>query len=310
MNPIIAIVGPTATGKSALAVELAAALGGEIVNADSRQVYRYMDIGTAKPSASDREQVPHHLIDIINPDEDFTLATYQELALKAIGDIQRREKLAILVGGSGLYVRAVTGGLIIPKVAPDPELRRRLEDRAEREGFNSLYRELTSVDPAAAEKIDPRNVRRVIRALEVCLTAGVPFSQLKQSSPGIPAVTIGLTTARDDLYRRIDTRVDEMLTHGLVDEVQWLLDQGYSPDLPSMSGLGYKQIIGHLRGDTGLDETIQRIKFDTHRFARHQYAWFRPKDETIEWFDIREKPLEAILNLVRQLPEGIDSGNT
>lgn len=310
MNPIIAIVGPTATGKSALAVELAAALGGEIVNADSRQVYRYMDIGTAKPSVSDREQVPHHLIDIINPDEDFTLATYQELALKAIGDIQRREKLAILVGGSGLYVRAVTGGLIIPKVAPDPELRRRLEDRAEREGFNSLYRELTSVDPAAAEKIDPRNVRRVIRALEVCLTAGVPFSQLKQSSPGIPAVTIGLTTARDDLYRRIDTRVDEMLTHGLVDEVQWLLDQGYSPDLPSMSGLGYKQIIGHLRGDTGLDETIQRIKFDTHRFARHQYAWFRPKDETIEWFDIREKPLEAILNLVRQLPEGIDSGNT
>ena len=167
MNPIIAIVGPTATGKSALSIELAKALSGEIVSADSRQVYRYMDIGTAKPSREDQAAIPHHLIDIIKPDDDFTLATYQELAFKAITNIQRRGKLAFLVGGSGLYVRAVTGGFSIPKVAPDPELRRKLEDRAAHEGYKVLYDELHKLDPQAAERIDPRNLRRVIRALEV-----------------------------------------------------------------------------------------------------------------------------------------------
>ena len=298
MNRIIAIAGPTATGKSALAIQLSLALGGEIVSADSRQVYRYMDIGTAKPSLEGRAAIPHHLIDIIYPDENFTLATYQELAFQAIADIQRRGKLALLVGGSGLYVRAVTGGLSIPKVAPDPELRRRLEKRAEQEGYQVLYSELQKTDPIAAEKIDPRNVRRVIRALEVCLIAGVPFSQLKKSSPKVSTVTIGLTTAREDLYKRIDSRVDDMIERGLVDEVKWLIDRGYSPDLPAMSGLGYKQIVSYLKGETNLEETVQRIKFETHRFARHQYAWFRPKDEHIHWFDIREEPLESIRSLI------------
>jgi len=298
MNRIITIVGPTATGKSALAIQLALALGGEIVSADSRQVYKYMDIGTAKPSHEDRAAIPHHLIDIIDPDENFTLATYQELAFEAIADIQRRGKIALLVGGSGLYVRAVTGGLSIPKVAPDPELRRRLEKRAEQEGYQVLYSELLKADPIAAEKIDPRNVRRVIRALEVCITAGVPFSQLKKASPKVSAVTIGLTTAREDLYKRIDSRVDDMIERGLVDEVKWLIDRGYSPDLPAMSGLGYKQIVSYLKGETSLEETVQRIKFETHRFARHQYAWFRPKDEHIHWFDIREEPLESIRSLI------------
>jgi len=301
MNRIITIVGPTATGKSALAIRLALALGGEIVSADSRQVYKYMDIGTAKPSLEDQAAIPHHIIDIIYPDENFTLATYQELAFQAIADIQRRGKLAFLVGGSGLYVRAVTGGLSIPKVAPDPELRRRLEKRAEQEGYQVLYSELLKADPIAAEKIDPRNVRRVIRALEVCITAGVPFSQLKTSSPKVSTITIGLTTAREDLYKRIDSRVDDMIERGLVDEVKWLIDHGYSPDLPAMSGLGYKQIVSYLKGETSLEETVQRIKFETHRFARHQYAWFRPKDEHIHWFDIREEPLESIRNLISNL---------
>ena len=300
MNCIIAIVGPTATGKSALAIELALALGGEIVSADSRQVYRYMDIGTAKPSREDRARVPHYLIDIIDPDADFTLATYQELAFKAIGDIQRRGKIALLVGGSGLYVRAVIGGLSIPKVAPDPELRRKLEERVAQEGHIVLYAELQKVDPQAAEKIDSRNVRRVIRALEVCITAGVPFSQLKQSSPELPTLTIGLTTSREDLYKRIDSRVDDMIERGLVDEAKWLIERGYSPELPAMSGLGYKQIVAHLKGETALDKTIQRIKYETHRFARHQYAWFRPKDEHIHWFDIRNEPLESIRRLIAQ----------
>ena len=303
MNRIIAIAGPTATGKSALAIQLSLALGGEIVSADSRQVYRYMDIGTAKPSLEDRAAIPHHLIDIIYPDENFTLATYQELAFQAIADIQRRGKLALLVGGSGLYVRAVTGGLSIPKVAPDPELRRRLEKRAEQEGYQVLYSELQKTDPIAAEKIDPRNVRRVIRALEVCLTAGVPFSQLKKSSPKVSTVTIGLTTAREDLYKRIDSRVDDMIERGLVDEVKGLIERGYSPELPAMSGLGYKQIVVHLKGETSLEKAILRIKFETHRFARNQYAWFRPKDEHIHWFDIRNEPLELMKSLVLQSTE-------
>jgi tRNA dimethylallyltransferase len=307
MNRIIAIVGPTATGKSALAIQLALVLGSEIVSADSRQVYRYMDIGTAKPNREDRAKVPHHLIDIITPNEDFTLATYQELAFEAIADIQRRGKLALLVGGSGLYVRAVTGGLSIPKVAPDPELRRKLEERAAQEGYQVLYSELQKADPAAAEKIDPRNVRRVIRALEVCMTAGVPFSQLKQSSPEVPVLTIGLTTERADLYKRIDSRVDDMIERGLVDEVKWLLDRGYSPELPAMSGLGYKQIVAHLKREISLEETIQHIKYETHRFARHQYAWFRLKDERIHWFDISEEPLESIRDLITQSASDIDS---
>ena len=301
MNRLIAIVGPTATGKSAVAVELALALGGEIVSADSRQVYRYMDIGTAKPGTDDRAKVPHHIIDIINPDEDFTLATYQELAFNAIDDIQGRGKLPFLVGGSGLYVRAVTGGLSIPRVAPDPELRRSLEDRAAREGCQTLYNELRKDDPQAAGKIDPRNVRRVIRALEVCLTSGVPFSQLQQSSPRISTLMIGLTAAREDLYIRIDDRIDEMMKRGLVDEVKGLLDRGYSPELPAMSGLGYKQIAAYLKGEMNLDEAIQRIKFETHRFARSQYSWFRPKDENIRWFDIKDEPLESIRNFITQL---------
>ena len=303
MNRIIAIVGPTATGKSALAIQLALALGGEIVSADSRQVYKYMDIGTAKPSPEDRNEIPHHLIDIITPNEAFTLATYQELAFRAIADIQRRGKIALLVGGSGLYVRAITGGLSIPKVAPDPELRRKLEERAAQEGHIALYADLQKVDPAAAEKIDPRNVRRVIRALEVCITASVPFSQPKRSSPEVPVLTIGLTTAREDLYKRIDSRVDDMIERGLVDEVKWLLDRGYSPNLPAMSGLGYKQIVAHLKGETSLEETTQHIKYETHRFARHQYAWFRPKDEHIHWFDIRNELLEPILGLIAQLTD-------
>lgn len=307
MNRLIAIVGPTATGKSAVAVELALALGGEIVSADSRQVYRYMDIGTAKPGADDRAKVPHYLVDIINPYEDFTLATYQELAFNAIDDIRRRGRLPFLVGGSGLYVRAVTGGLSIPRVAPDPELRRGLEDRAAREGCQPLYDELSKADPQAAGKIDPRNVRRVIRALEVCLTAGVPFSQLQQSSPRISTLMIGLTAAREDLYIRIDDRVDEMMKRGLVDEVKGLLDRGYSPALPAMSGLGYKQIAAYLKGEMTLDEARQRIKFETHRFARSQYSWFRPKDKNIHWFDIKDEPLESIRSLISRFAGGRDS---
>lgn len=277
-------------GKSALAIKLAMAFDGEIVSADSRQVYRHLDIGTAKPSPAERAIVSHHLIDVVNPDEEFTLAHYQESAPRAIADIHRRRKQPFLVGGTGLYVRAVVEGLRLPQVAPNHELRGSLQDRAERDGAESLHRELAQVDPEAAARIDPRNLRRVIRALEVWHETGVPFSELGQADPPpYHTLTIGLTTSRADLYRRIDDRVDQQMAAGLVNEVERLRNIGYGWELPAMSALGYKQIGEHLRGEVDLPTAIHRIKMGIHRFARHQYAWFRPTDPRIHWFDVREE---------------------
>jgi len=299
MNPLVAIVGPTATGKSSLALELCQTLNGEIISADSRQVYRYMDIGTAKPTKEERALVPHHLIDVADPDDDFSLALYQSKALETIDDIQRRGKLAFLVGGSGLYVWALLEGWRIPEVPPNPTLRRELEARAKIEGGEKLYKELKETDPAAAERIDPRNVRRVIRALEVSLQ-GTPFSQLQVKHPFVDSVIIGLTTDRADLYRRIDDRVDSLIKRGLVAEVQSLVARGYGFDLPSMSGLGYKQIGLYLQGKIDLPAAIQQIKFDTHSFARHQYNWFRLKDKRINWFELGKGPNQTIRRFVEQ----------
>jgi len=288
MNRLLAIAGPTAVGKSRLALHLAEALEGEIVNADSRQVYRYMDIGTAKPSREEQALVSHHLIDIVNPDEDFSLAQYQQLAYRAIEDIQQRKKLSILVGGSGLYLWSVVDGWRIPGVAPDPGFRHNLEEKVAKTGKDELYRELARVDPVAAQRIDPRNVRRMIRALEVYREAKTPFSQLQlKTKPAFDTLIIGLTANRAELYNMIDFRVDEMVRRGLVDEVKGLLDRGYSFTLPAMSGIGYKQIGMHLRGELTLAAAVEKIKFETHRFARHQYSWFRLKDDRINWFDIQ-----------------------
>jgi len=299
MSPLVAIVGPTAIGKSSLALELCQALNCEIISADSRQVYRYMDVGTAKPTKEEQALVPHHLIDVVDPDEDFSLALYQSKALETINDIQRRKKTAFLVGGSGLYVWALLEGWRIPPVAPDPALRRGLEARAKIEGGEKLYNELKQTDPAAAERIDPRNVRRVIRALEVSLQ-GTPFSQLQMKHPFVDSIIIGLTTNRADLYRRIDDRVDNMINRGLVAEVESLVTRGYGFDLPSMSGLGYKQIGLYLQGKTDLHTAVQQIKFDTHGFARHQYNWFRLKDKRINWFEAGKDTNQAIHRFVRR----------
>ncbi len=299
MTSLVAIVGPTATGKSSLALGLCQALNGEIISADSRQVYRYMDIGTAKPTKGAQALVPHHLIDVVNPDEDFSLALYQSKALEAIEDIKKRRKAAFLVGGSGLYVWALLEGWRIPSVPPDSALRQKLESRARVEGVEKLYNELEEIDPAAAERIDPRNVRRVIRALEVSLQ-GTKFSQLQVKKPFIDSVVIGLTTDRDSLYQRIDTRVDNMIEKGLVEEVESLVAQGYGFELPSMSGLGYKQIGMYLQGKIDLPTAIQQIKFDTHSFARHQYNWFRPKDRRINWFELREGSNQNIHRFVQR----------
>jgi len=298
-SPLIVIVGPTAVGKTRLALCLAQEFDGEIISADSRQVYRGMDIGTAKPTPEERRRVPHHLIDVVAPNETFTLAQYQELAHDTIGDVLARGKPPFLVGGTGQYVTAVVEGWGIPRVPPNEQLRAALCRQAEIEGEEALHARLREVDPAAAERIDPRNVRRVVRALEVYLETGRPISELQRKKPPpYRILQIGLTLDRQELYRRIDERVDRMIEEGLVDEVRGLVEQGYSYDLPAMSGLGYQQIGLYLRGEVSLEEAIQFIKHHTHRFVRHQYNWFGLDDAAIRWFDVLGDPYGEIGELV------------
>jgi len=305
MNRLLAIVGPTGAGKSKLALRLAKVFDGEIVSADSRQVYRYMDIGTAKPSLEEQALVPHHLIDVASPDEDFSLAQYQQLAYRAIEDIHQRQKLALLVGGSGLYAWSVLEGWQIPAVAPDPGFRHRLEEKAAKVGKDELYQELARLDPVAAQRIDPRNLRRTIRALEVHQHAEVPISRLQgKKAPRFETLIIGLTADRVELYQRIDFRIDEMIKRGLVDEVKQLLNRGYDASLPAMSGIGYKQIGQFIKGELSLDTAIQQTKFETHRLVRHQYSWFRLKDDRIRWFDIqKEKEAKILASLSKFIKE-------
>lgn len=298
LAPLIAIVGPTAVGKTRFSLELAERFGGEIVSADSRQIYIFMDIGTAKPSASQRARVPHHLIDIVYPDEVFTLAQYQARAYQAIEDITRRGRVPFLVGGTGLYVRAVLEGFAIPSVPPDPKLRRQLERKAAEEGGAALHARLARLDPQAAAAIDSRNVRRVIRALEVHKATGIPISQLQtHSPPPYRILKIGLTIPRERLYELIDQRVEKMLAQGLVEEVRGFLARGYGPELPAMSGLGYRQIGLYLAGEMDLESAAEMIKRETRRFARQQYTWFSLDDANIHWFSGDDEPLEEMAAL-------------
>jgi tRNA dimethylallyltransferase len=288
MNHILGIVGPTGVGKSRLGIQLAQALNGEIVNADSRQVYRFLDIGTAKPTPQERAIVPHHVLDVVSPNENFSLAQYQQLAVRAVEDIQQRGKLPIVVGGSGQYVWSVLEGWGIPQVAPNPEFRQSLQERADMGEGDRLHEELRDVDPEAAERIDPHNVRRTIRALEVFNETETPFSQLqRKEAPSSNIFVIGLTADREELFRRIDLRVDRMIQEGLVDEVKRLVSRGFDFNLPALSSIGYRQIGHFLRGELTLPGAIQQIKFETHRFARQQYTWFRLEDSRIHWFDIQ-----------------------
>lgn len=296
---VVAIIGPTAIGKTALSMVLAKRFDGEVISADSRQIYRHMDIGTAKATPQERRAVPHHLIDILMPDQRMTLARYKREAAQAIEDVWRRGKLPLLVGGTGLYVHAVLEGWKIPEVPPNRPLRAKLRQRAERLGRETLHGELERVDPEAAEKIHPNNVRRVVRALEVYHETGTPISELQgKEPPGYHVLEIGLTMPREALYRRIDERVDRMIAQGLVGEVQWLMEQGYGLELSAMSGLGYRQIVRYLEGEIDLDEAIRRIKSQTRRFVRQQYTWFKLSDESIHWFDTAETDTEEIVQLV------------
>ena len=275
---LIVVLGPTASGKTKIAIKLAKDFNGEIISADSRQIYREMNVGTDKISPLETQGIPHYLIDIVNPDEEFTLAQYKELAIKTIREIQERKKLPFLVGGTGLYIQAITDNLEIPTVPPDAKLRSNLE----RIDQKKLVEMLKKLDPVGAKKIDLNNPRRIIRALEVCLKTGQPFSsQTRKGKRLFKIIEIGLNPPREKLYQKIDQRVDWMIENGLINEVKSLLKK-YPPNLPAFSGIGYQEIIQYLQGKITLEESIQQIKFHTHQYARRQITWFK-KDQKIKW---------------------------
>jgi tRNA dimethylallyltransferase len=283
---VLAIVGPTAAGKSRVAIEAAEQLGAEVVSIDSTMVYRGMDIGTDKPDASDLARVPHHLVDIVDPSHTMTVAEFQHTARAAIAGILERGRTPLLVGGSGLYFRAVVDPLEFP--GTEPVVRTRLEAEAEAEGAEALFGRLAALDPEAAARMEPANVRRTIRALEVIELTGRLFSSFRTGWDGQQSIydltVTGLTHPRAELDRRIDARVESQIERGLVDEVRRLVEQGFRASLTSVQALGYAQVLAHLDGEVTLEEAVAENKRRTRRYARRQLSWFRA-DRRVEWFE-------------------------
>ena len=304
--PLLVIVGPTAVGKTEMAIELAHRLRGEIISADSRQVYRYMDIGTAKPTLAEREGVPHHLLDIIYPDEEFSVADYQRLAQRAIKEIWEGKRLPILAGGTGFYVNAVIDNYNFSSTAVNWEFRRRMRRLGEERGGGYLIDKLNLVDPITAQRLHPNDLRRIIRALEVYEFTGCPLSQWEseqeKESPYYLCL-IGLNMERVLLYEKINRRVEEMVAKGLVDEVRDLLQKGYSPTLNSMQGLGYKEIIPYIKGEASLPEAVAILQRDTRRFAKRQLTWFR-RDKRISWFSVAKDKKKELLEDITGFAKG------
>lgn len=284
-NFLIATLGPTGVGKTTISLGLAERLKGEIVSADSRLVYRGMDIGTAKPTPAEQMRVRHHLIDVVEPANDWNLAKYQSGAGEAIENIHERGKIPFLVGGTGQYITAVLEGWTPPPKSQDVGFRTSLEQQAKETGYEILHRQLEDIDPVAAERIDARNIRRVIRALEIYHVTGLPPSQLRSKSPpDFDVLKIGLTLPRDQLYARIDARIEEMMEAGWLDEVETLLSLNIPQSAPSMSAIGYAQLAEYLRGEVGLDEALAETRRLTRQFVRRQANWFKPDDPSIHWF--------------------------
>lgn len=315
--PLVFLVGPTGVGKTALALDLAQALGTEILNADSRQVYRLLDIGTAKATPEEQARVPHHLIDLVWPDQGFSVADY----LGAFQDAWEKRfvasgKVPLIVGGTGLYVRAITRGLFKGPGA-DPALRRELKAFAQEHGLGALHLRLEKVDPEAAHRIHPHDLRRTIRALEVYLRTGTPISRLQQEETSIgfpvPSLIFGLTRNRRELYGRIDQRAEAMLERGLIEEAQGLLDRGYAESsgqraegsrlnqLPALEAFGYRDLIDYLRGRRPLEEALCSFQRDTKRYAKRQLTWFS-RERVLRWFDLSVvSHKEALSNMVEEI---------
>ncbi|MCF8011568.1 MAG: tRNA (adenosine(37)-N6)-dimethylallyltransferase MiaA [Clostridiales bacterium] len=288
-TPLLVIVGPTAAGKTAVAVEIALKIGGEIISADSMSVYKYMNIGTAKPVDCEKKNVRHHLIDVVYPDKEFSVALFKSLAENAIKEIQDRERLPIMAGGTGLFIHAVLYGFQFGEVGIDYKLRESLKNYACKYGNEALHNSLLKVDFQTAQKLHPNDQKRIIRALEIYEKTGKPMSSSIQrnNKPAYNAYTIGLYMSREKLYEKINKRVDNMLEEGLVQEVKNLLSRGYDSSMVSMQGLGYKEIISYLKGEVEYEEAICLLKRNTRRFAKRQLTWFR-RDERIKWFNIED----------------------
>lgn len=284
-RPLIVLVGPTAVGKTRFSIELAKKINGEIISADSRYFYREMDIGTAKPSDEEMQGIPHHLIDILNPDQQWSLAEFQHMTLQLISNIHDKGKVPILVGGSGQYIKCIVEGWEMPSQARDDKLRDVLEREVDIHGGQFLYSYLQKVDPAAASFIDARNIRRSLRAVEVILRTGYRFSdQRRVTNSPYSRKIIGLIRDRTELYKRIDERIYQMLENGFIQEVENLLKKGYSSDLPSLSAIGYRELCNYLSGKISIEEAILLMKRNTRQFVRKQSNWFREKDPNIKWF--------------------------
>lgn len=280
--PLIVVAGPTASGKTSLAIDIAKAVDGEIVSADSMQIYKYMDIGTAKATSEERAQCPHHLIDIVEPDCDFSVADYTRLAHKTIADITARNKVPVMCGGTGLYIDSVVNDVEFGELPNDYGLREELSELAKKEGSQKLIDILREFDPVSAERLHPNNLKRVIRAIEFYKTSGVPISEhqelTKQKESRYDALIFMIDRDREILYDRINRRVDIMLDEGLADEVKSLLNMGYDEKLNSMQGIGYKEMISHFKGETTLGEAVDLIKQNSRRYAKRQLTWFRRND--------------------------------
>ena len=287
MADMVVILGPTATGKTKLAIEIALAINGEIVNADSRQVYRFMDIGTAKPTQDECSRATHHLIDILNPDEMYSVGQFISDAHTTIKQIRERGAVPILAGGTGQYIWSLLEGWSVPVVPPNDAFRAQKEEQAARHGYQLLYDELQELDVERASQIDPRNVRRVIRALEIIHVGGIKPSEVTSKvDENYSPVIIGLTMNRSDLYAKIDHRVDEMMNMGLLEEVRRLKEMGYHPGKGALDSPGYRELGDYLSDSLSLQEAVEKTKYQTHKLARRQYTWFKKDAARIHWLDI------------------------
>lgn len=300
-RPLIVLLGPTAVGKSRVAVRIAQRFDTEVLAADSRQVYRGMDVGTDKPTETEREGVPHRLIDLVEPDQAFNTGWYRRAALAEIERLYEARRLPLVVGGTGLYIRTLVRGLC-PAPPSDPAVRAELIQRSRAVGRERLYEDLAAVDPEAAARLHPRDEAKVIRALEVHRLSGRPLSAVQREhgfeEAAFTALLIGLDRPKETLYRRIEARIDWQLAHGMVEETRALLARGHGPDLGAMKGLGYRHVAAFLAGGYGYEEMIRRFKRDTRRFAKRQMTWFR-KEPGIEWITIADdEPLERTVDRV------------
>ncbi len=309
MKKLVCVAGPTGSGKTSLGIEIAKEFNGEIISADSMQIYRELNIGTAKPSTEEMQGIPHHLIDIVNPDGEFSVKEFVDLANEKIDDITKRGKLPIVVGGTGLFISSLIDNVQFSEGEADEALRKELSDIASEKGAAYLHSMLKDIDYESYLRLHPNNVKRVIRAIEIYKTTGITMTEQIKNSKNIPPafklLYIGLNTDREIIYDRINKRVDVMMAAGLLDEVKSLMEKGYSTKNKSMQAIGYKELLLHLEGKLTLNEAVDLIKQESRRYAKRQLTWFR-RDERINWIDIKEldtvsKQMDAVRECIKAL---------